>query len=74
MNSKKKPKFKYSEEAMQNAISAVEEGRLSKRNASITFNVPRKTLLDKLAGRTPRGRRMGPLPFLTEKEDEELVQ
>ena len=74
MLSKKRPKFQYSEEAMRNAITAVEEGRMSKRAASITYNVPRTTLLDKLTGRTPKERRMGPLPFLTQQEDNDLVQ
>ena len=68
------PKFNYNHEAMQNALDAVEKGGMSKRKASKCFGVPRTTLSDKLSGRTPRERKMGHSPILTEQEEHDLVK
>ena len=68
------PTFNYNNEAMEKAIEAVEERGMSKRRASIIFGVPRSTLCDKLAHRTPRSRQMGHLPYLTELEENDIVR
>ena len=57
-------RLNYTEEAMALAIAACQNENLSKRAAAKRYKVPRTTLADKLAGRTPVQRRMGPLPFL----------
>lgn len=55
----KRPKFYYTEEAMEAAVRAVrDEGNPfadSKR-----FNVPRSTLINKVTGVLALGRKMGP--------------
>ena len=68
------PKFVYDEEAMKRAIAAVENDGVSKRCAAKMYGVRRITLVDKLAGRTPRHRKMFHLPYLTKLEEDELVQ
>ena len=70
----KRKRFAYSEKDMELALEAVETGVMSKRRASIFYKVPRTTLLDKLEGRTPRERRLGAKPFLTDLEESEIVQ
>lgn len=45
-----KYKQKYSPEDLENALSAVKEGRLSQKGASRVYNVPRATLILKLKG------------------------
>ena len=67
------PRFKYKEEAMLKAVEAVGNG-MPKRTAAKKFYVPCSTLADKVAGRTQLGRRMGKVPYLTAKEEEELVK
>lgn len=49
---KKRPKFKYAEEAMQSALKAVQEGRMSSRKASCEFAVLFSTLQYKIKGKT----------------------
>ena len=57
---------------MIHALEAV-EGGMSKRAASIKYNEPRTTLIDKLAGRTPRTRKMGRDPYFSEIEEHTIV-
>lgn len=73
-NGNKRRLFSYSEEALNNAINAVELEGMSKREASRVYNVPRTTLRDKVANRVPRERRMGPRPYLTQLEEIDIVQ
>ena len=63
----------YPPEKMQAALAAVRNG-MSKKRASIVFQVPRTTLLDKLAGRVPEKARSGPSPVLTMSEERVLVE
>lgn len=65
-------RLQYSEEAMNNAIKAVENG-MSPFQAHKTFNVPRTTLLDKLQGRSPKERKIGGETILTKQEETTLV-
>ena len=67
-----RPKFDYIEVQMMHALEAV-EGGMSTRPASIKYNVPQTTLLDKLAGRTPKEPKMGRDPFLSEVEEHTIV-
>lgn len=69
----KVPKLDYSIESMKKAIDAVDYG-MSVRKAAFVYKVPRTTLGDKTSNRTPRERRMGHLPVLTVKEEDDLVE
>ena len=62
-------RLKYAAENMEKALEAVRSGRFSQRAASKEFSVPRATLQDKLTGRVPEGRRMGPETILSKEED-----
>ena len=57
---------------MIKAITAVENGT-SIRHASELYGVPKSTLYDRVAGRVQHGTRPGPLSYLSEEEEEELV-
>ena len=48
-----RPKRSYTREAMLGALEAVRSGRMSKKEASLHFDVPYSTMADKLYGRTP---------------------
>ncbi|KAL5467063.1 hypothetical protein EMCRGX_G031235 [Ephydatia muelleri] len=65
--------LKYSAESMDAALKEVREGRMTCFAASKTFGVPRSTLRDKLSGRSPEGRQMGPNPVLTRAEEASLT-
>ena len=65
--------LKYSAESMDAALKEVREGRMTCFAASTTFGVPRSTLRDKLSGRSPEGRQMGPNPVLTRAEEASLT-
>eukprot|EP00731_Ephydatia_muelleri_P023965 Em0016g236a len=65
--------LKYSAESMDAALKEVREGRMTCFAASKTFSVPRSTLRDKLSGRSPEGRQMGPNPVLTRAEEASLT-
>ena len=49
----RRPKRCYTRESMLAALDAVRTGRMSRKEASVTFDVPYSTLLDKLCGRSP---------------------
>ena len=42
--------------------------------AALEHGVPRTTLKDRMAGRVTHGTNFGPKPYLTMKEDKELVK
>lgn len=64
---------KYSEEDMKRAIEAVNNGSSIKGSAKI-FNVPRTTLADKVHGKTPIQRKMGPQSVLSTEEEKLLEE
>lgn len=69
-----KKRRQYAPEQMALAIEAVRENKMSKKQASKIFGVPRTTLLDKLSGRVPEGPvSPGTRPTLTEAEEKTLV-
>jgi hypothetical protein len=71
---KVKKRVTYSRSKMSSAISAVQEGLMSKSKASKVFGVPRTTLLDKLYGRVPMDPTPpGSKPELTQAEEKTLV-
>ena len=52
--------LKYSVKSMESALRELREGHMSCKAAAKAFGVPRTTLRDKLAGRSPEERQMGP--------------
>ncbi|KAL5499318.1 hypothetical protein EMCRGX_G010708 [Ephydatia muelleri] len=58
---------------MELALKEVRDGRMSRNAASKAFGVPRSTLCDKLDGKTPEDRRMGPPSVLTKAEEAMLA-
>ena len=68
-------KFKlWTEEAMKKAYNSVMAGGESVRKAAEKYGVPKSTLQDRLSGRTAFGARSGPPRYLSDDEEEELVQ
>lgn len=65
-------RFRYSENDMHKALLAVENG-MSIYSAAKAFKVPRMTLSDKLRGKTPIIRKMGP-PSILSSEEEMLLE
>ncbi|KAK9729889.1 Tc5 transposase DNA-binding domain [Popillia japonica] len=65
---------KYSENDLAQAISDIRNGNSSIRQAERTYNVPHSTLINKLKGRTPETRKMGPATILTQEEEKILVR
>lgn len=66
-------RFQYEEKSMEDAINAVHDG-MSKRAAAAKYGIPRTTLNDKIAGKTPEGRKIGKDPVLTSEEEQSLVE
>ena len=65
-----KKRMLYSPTKMSLAIEMVRNGAMSKRKAAATYGVPKSTLLDKLAGRSPEERvSPGPQTVLTAAEE-----
>ena len=65
----RQPYLKHSLESTELALKEVRDGRMSRNAASKAFGVPRSTLCDKLDGKTPEDRRMGPPSVLTKAEE-----
>lgn len=72
MEGKKKVFFKYSEEDLRYAIIEIrgKDGKI--RETARKYNIPHSTLLNKLKGKTPEVRKMGPSTILTPAEEELL--
>lgn len=70
---KEKKIIRYSQEEMQNALEAVENGG-SYKSVSKQFGIPRTTLMYKHQGKLPKNCRMGPKTVLTMEEENLLVQ
>ena len=66
------PRRNWTDDAMQKAVTAVEQEGISLRQAAEMYGIPRSTLHDHITGRIELGALPGPKPYLT-KEEEELV-
>ena len=67
------PRYKQWGEQLGNAFKEVKEGRLSVQRAAELYNVPKSTLSDRVSGRVEFGSHSGPARYLTDEEEEELV-
>jgi len=64
----------WTEEQMDLAMDAVIEGSSTVRCAAVEYGVPRSTLGDRISGRVIPGTKSGPAKYLTNEEEDELVQ
>ena len=64
----------WTDDSMLKAMEAVKEGKMGVNRAALEHGVPRTTLKDRIAGRVIHGTNMGPKPYLTHDEEEELVK
>ena len=71
-----RPEFykQWDDDAMSRAMKAVLETGMSVRRAATEYNVPKSTLNDRIQGKVIHGCRSGPLRYLTEAEEEELLR
>ncbi|KAJ8885602.1 hypothetical protein PR048_011800 [Dryococelus australis] len=73
VNNKKELKIlKYEESQMKEVLQAVKNG-MALAEASRTFNVLRTTLTYKFSGRYPEKRKMGPATYISEENEEMLI-
>jgi transposase len=70
--SRSKYKDKYDDKEMEAALKAVREEGMRPWTVSKRFGVPRTTLLDRVAGRTPDKAAMGAPPVLNAEEEATL--
>ena len=71
MTEKKQPK-KWKDEDMVSVMTAVKEQKLTISKAAATFNVPRKTLDDRIKGLVKHGSKPGPSTALTSEQEDAL--
>ena len=62
-NLKKRRKL-WSDEAMVNAMAAVQSGEMGVNKAALEYGVPKTTLKDRIAGRVVHGKKPGPEPLI----------
>ena len=62
----------WSERQMLAALDSVIKDGLSGNKAAVLHGVPPSTLKDRLSGRVAHGKKPGPAPYLTSKEEKEL--
>ncbi len=63
----------WDNESMLRAIEAVQKGEMGVNRAALECGVPRTTLKDRLSGRVQHGTKPGPVSYLTQEEEKELV-
>ena len=63
----------WSQERMEGALKEVVNGRMSVRQASMQYDVPRSTLGDRVSGRVLPGAVSGPIKYLSTNEENELA-
>ena len=59
---------------MTRAIDAVKSGRMGTNRAALEYAVPQTMLIYRLAGRVIHGVKMGAKPYLSNQEEQELVE
>lgn len=63
----------WNEENMSRAVAAVLKCGISVRKAALMYGIPKSTLGDRISGRVLAGSKSGPLRYLSEQEEEELI-
>ncbi|XP_047235399.1 MFS-type transporter clz9 [Girardinichthys multiradiatus] len=67
-------KKKWTEEAMERALTEVKSGRCTVRQAAKAFGVPKSSLGDRVSGRVTPGSRSGPARLITSADEKLLVE
>ena len=63
-------RFNYHHEDLQNAITSIQEKKMSVYKASVHYKIPKSTLLKHIqSGKLPLQRRISPQPVLADEED-----
>ncbi|KAF6210599.1 hypothetical protein GE061_013705 [Apolygus lucorum] len=66
-------RFTYTEEDLAVAIRAVKAGTLSINKAAKIYGIPKGTLFNKVRGKVPMTRKMGPPTVLSQTEEENVM-
>lgn len=69
---RKYERFRYSDDSVQNALEEIRRKSLSLSAASRKYGIPKGTLFNKLKGKVPLIRKMGPETVLTIAEEAQL--
>ena len=64
----------WSNQSMLRAMETVKSGYMGMNRAAIEHGVSQTTLKDRLSGRIIHGTNIGPKPYLTQKEEKQLVE
>ena len=64
----------WSEDNLHHAYLGVINDKLSIRQAAETYCVPKSTLQDRVCGKGPFGSKSGHTKYLTDREEQELVE
>ncbi|CAH1993567.1 unnamed protein product [Acanthoscelides obtectus] len=74
MENPKKPykRFRYTEAQLQEAVEFIRQSKLNISQASKKYGIPKSTLSNKLRGKVPAVRKMGPTTILTMEEEANL--
>ncbi|XP_012722624.2 uncharacterized protein si:rp71-1d10.8 [Fundulus heteroclitus] len=70
----RRKKKKWTEEAMERALTEVKSGRRTVRQAAKEFAVPKSSLGDRVSGRVAPGSRSGPARLITSADEKLLVE
>ena len=63
----------WNEDNMSRAVAAVVKCGISVRKAALMYGIPKSTLGDRISGRVLEGSKSGPLKYLSELEETELI-
>lgn len=65
-------RFRYDDQTLQKALEVIRKSEMNISQASRKYLIPKSTLSNKLKGKVPEVRRMGPPTILTTEEEERL--
>ncbi|XP_022826400.1 uncharacterized protein LOC111356328 [Spodoptera litura] len=73
-NKKKYERFRYTQETLERAVTAIAKGEITINKASNVFSIPKSTLHNKLTNKVPLQRKMGPPSELTVDEEAKIAE
>ncbi|CAH2003841.1 unnamed protein product [Acanthoscelides obtectus] len=66
------PRFRYTEETLQEVLQMIRTNLITISEASRRYSIPKSTLSNKLTGKVPQMRKMGPDTVLSSEEESNL--